>query len=121
MKNVWEEMGNLRGLLETQLSSLAWNDASKKHPQKAKLLKHLLELGLTPELSYSLVEKTNPNESFESSCYAHSLTRSVARLWKRTLLKTVALSPWLGQLAWVRPQPLPKWQRVMRCPMAQIV
>lgn len=67
LKNVWEELGNLRGLLETQLSSLAWNDASKKHPQKAKLLKHLLELGLSPELSYSLAEKTTPNESFETS------------------------------------------------------
>jgi len=67
LKNVWEELGNLRGLLETQLSSLAWNDSSKRHPQKAKLLKHLLELGLTPDVSYSLVEKTNSQDSFESS------------------------------------------------------
>lgn len=67
LKNVWEELNSLRGLLETQLSSLAWSDVSKRFPQKSKLLKHLLELGLTPELSYSLVNKVNSKESFETN------------------------------------------------------
>lgn len=67
LKNVWEELNNLRGLLETQLSSLAWSDVSKRYPQKAKLLKHLLELGLSPELSYHLVTRVDSNESFETN------------------------------------------------------
>ncbi|MDX1810846.1 MAG: flagellar biosynthesis protein FlhF [Gammaproteobacteria bacterium] len=67
MKNVWEELNNLRGLLETQLSSLAWTNAEKRHPQKTKLLKHLLELGLTPELSYKLAGAINEKDNFETS------------------------------------------------------
>ncbi len=67
LKNVWEELNSLRGLLETQLSSLAWSDVSKRFPQKAKLLKHLLELGLSPELCYHLVSKLNSQESFETN------------------------------------------------------
>jgi len=72
MASVWDELSNLRGLLETQLSSLAWSDASKRDPVKVKALKHLLELGLTPEMSYSLLGKTKKNENFES-CWRKSL------------------------------------------------
>jgi len=67
LKNVWDELSNLRGLLETQLSSLAWSDASKRNPQKSKVLKHLLELGLTPEMGYSLLSKIDDKLGFESS------------------------------------------------------
>ncbi len=67
IKNVRDELSNLRGLLETQLSSLAWADITKRNPQKSKVLKHLLELGLTPEMSYSLLSKVDNKLDFESS------------------------------------------------------
>jgi len=66
LKNVWDELSNLRGLLETQLSSLAWSDVANRNPQKAKVLKHLLELGLTPEVSYELIAKVEDQKNFET-------------------------------------------------------
>ena len=72
LKNVWDELSSLRGLLETQLSSLAWSDAIKRKPIKTKVLKHLLEMGLTPALSYDLLEKINDDEPFES-CWRKGL------------------------------------------------
>ncbi len=65
LKNVWEELSSLRGLLENQLSSLAWADVAKRYPQKTTILKHLLELGLSPDLSYQLVGSINAGDSFE--------------------------------------------------------
>jgi len=79
LKNVWDELNSLRGLLETQLSSLAWSDASKRNPRKAKVLKHLLELGLTPETSYQLLEDINNEEKFES-CWRKSLAKFVKQI-----------------------------------------
>ena len=79
LKNVWEELSSLRGLLETQLSSLAWNDVSKRKPVKTKILKHLLELGLTPDLSYELINNINDDESFES-CWRKSLAMFASQL-----------------------------------------
>jgi len=79
LKNVWDELSSLRGLLETQLSSLAWNDASKRNPTKAKVLKHLLELGLTPDISYELLAEIDDSESFES-CWRKSLAKFVRKI-----------------------------------------
>jgi len=67
IRSVRDELSSLRGLLETQLSSLAWSDVSKRNPQKSKVLKHLLELGLTPDMSYSLLSQIDDNLDFESS------------------------------------------------------
>ena len=64
MENVWNELSNLRGLLETQLSSLAWSDVSKR---------------LTPEMSYELLEKVNDKDGFES-CWRKSLAMFAKRM-----------------------------------------
>jgi len=79
LKSVRDELSSLRGLLETQLSSLAWSDASKRKPTKAKVLKHLLELGLTPDTSYHLLESIDDSETFES-CWRKSLAMFVKQL-----------------------------------------
>ena len=79
MNNVWNELSSLRDLLETQLSSLAWSDVSKRHPVKAKTLKHLLELGLTPEMSYDLINQIDDSEGFET-CWRKSLALFAQRM-----------------------------------------
>jgi len=79
MQDVWSELSSLRGLLETQLSSLAWSDVSKRYPIKSKTLKHLLELGLTPELSYELFEGFSESDNFET-CWRKSLATFAKRL-----------------------------------------
>ena len=79
MENVWNELSSLRGLLETQLSSLAWSDVSKRHPVKSKTLRHLLELGLTPEMSYELLAKIDDQDGFEA-CWRQSLAIFAKRM-----------------------------------------
>jgi len=79
MENVWNELSSLRGLLETQLSSLAWTDVSKRHPVKSKTLKHMLELGLTPEVSYELLANISDEEGFET-CWRKSLALFAKRM-----------------------------------------
>jgi len=79
LKSVRDELSSLRGLLETQLSSLAWSETSKRKPTKTKVLKHLLELGLTPDTSYQLLENIDDSETFES-CWRKSLAMFVKQL-----------------------------------------
>lgn len=45
-----EEIQMLRGILESQLNGLAWNNMKREEPQRAKLLERLLQMGLHPEL-----------------------------------------------------------------------
>lgn len=61
------ELQELRGLLEQQMAGLAWSGLSRRDPQRAKLIRCLLELGLSPKLCQRLVEAMKPAESFEDT------------------------------------------------------
>jgi flagellar biosynthetic protein FlhF len=50
------EITNLRGMLEQQLTGLAWNDLKKNNPLRAKLIKQLLELGFGPGLADQVIQ-----------------------------------------------------------------
>ncbi len=50
LKSMREELMAMRELLESQLSSLAWNDRTRRRPFEARMLKNLATLGLAPEL-----------------------------------------------------------------------
>jgi len=52
------EITNLRGMLEQQLTGLAWNDLKKNNPLRAKLIKQLLELGFGPELANQVIQSS---------------------------------------------------------------
>ncbi|MDH5301603.1 MAG: flagellar biosynthesis protein FlhF [Gammaproteobacteria bacterium] len=65
MREVWSELSNLRGLLEQQLSSLAWGEMGRKHPYRAKAMRHLLQMGVSPGICRRLVESANTDQSFE--------------------------------------------------------
>ncbi len=45
------EIKSLRGLLVNQLSGLAWENETKYHPLRARLLQRLIALGLSPQLA----------------------------------------------------------------------
>lgn len=51
-----DELRNLKGLLETQLSGLAWTDFGSRHPLRARLMRVLSQVGICPGLARSLVE-----------------------------------------------------------------
>ena len=55
------ELNNLKGLLETQLSGLAWSEFGNRHPLRARLLRVLIQLGICPNLARSLVAEV-PDE-----------------------------------------------------------
>lgn len=62
---VWDELHHIRGMLETQLSSLAWHDVSKRFPIRAKVLRHLFDLGLSPAMCQRLAKDANCDGEFE--------------------------------------------------------
>jgi flagellar biosynthesis protein FlhF len=67
LTSMQEEIKSLRGMLETQLSGLAWGDFSRRHPHRAELLSRLYRLGMKSALSEKLVKKLKNNDSLEES------------------------------------------------------
>jgi flagellar biosynthesis protein FlhF len=51
------EMKDIRRMLEAQLATLAWNDMTRRSPIQAAMLKELAQLGITQDLSNSLIGK----------------------------------------------------------------
>ncbi len=69
MTSMQEEIKSLRGILENQLSGLAWGSFSRSHPHQAELLSRLYRLGIKSSLSEKIVKqlKTTENDSLEDS------------------------------------------------------
>lgn len=57
IQDMWLEIKALRGLLENQLSTLAWGELTRKHPQQADLFQRLMKLGLSSTLCRQVVAK----------------------------------------------------------------
>lgn len=51
------ELQNLRGMLEHQLSGLAWGDFARRNPLHARLLSMFNAMGITPDLAKSIAEE----------------------------------------------------------------
>jgi flagellar biosynthesis protein FlhF len=62
---IWSELQDIKGLLQNQLSSLAWNDLNKRFPKKAKLLRHLYDLGLSPSTARRLADGLSYDGEFD--------------------------------------------------------
>ncbi len=77
MKN---ELKDLRGLLEQQLSSLAWSDLSQRNPRQAKLIRCLLELGLSPALCQQVAEDVGHGHDDFDKVWRHALAWLASRL-----------------------------------------
>lgn len=61
------ELKELRGLLENQVSHIAWNDFSGKQPLRADLLRYLTSLGLAPGLSRVIADRVEPQSTREQT------------------------------------------------------
>ncbi|MEW6354376.1 MAG: flagellar biosynthesis protein FlhF [Pseudomonadota bacterium] len=66
------ELKNLRGLLEEQLSGLAWGDLARRYPRRAKMLRRLTELGLSPALCQRAAIAAAEDVDFERA-FRHAL------------------------------------------------
>ncbi len=67
-----EEIKTLRGVLESQLTGMAWRDQSMRHPARAKLLQRLMQLGLAPALCRQLADQV-PYEHDHEHHWRHAL------------------------------------------------
>jgi len=54
-RSVVEELRSLRNLLEQQMAALAWNDFTRREPQKARALADLAKLGIERMLALQIV------------------------------------------------------------------
>ncbi len=77
MKN---ELKDLRGLLEQQLSSLAWSDLSHRNPLQAKLIRCLLELGLSPALCQQVADEVGSGHDDFDNVWRHALAWLASRV-----------------------------------------
>ncbi|MCW8930664.1 MAG: flagellar biosynthesis protein FlhF [Gammaproteobacteria bacterium] len=63
LTSMQEEIKSLRGILENQLSGLAWGSFSRSHPHQAELLSRLFRLGMKTSLSERIVKQLKNTES----------------------------------------------------------
>ncbi|HEB59151.1 MAG TPA: flagellar biosynthesis protein FlhF, partial [Gammaproteobacteria bacterium] len=74
------ELKTLRSLLVDQVSGLAWNEASRQHPMRTRMLKRLIALGINPamarKLSDGVDESTDIDHNWRTLLgkLAHQLT-----------------------------------------------
>jgi len=59
------ELSSLKGLLEQQLSGLAWSDFGARHPVRARLLRDLSRAGIVPALGRRLIEDLGDDAGYD--------------------------------------------------------
>ncbi len=77
-----DELNNLKGLLESQLSGLAWSDFGSRHPLRARLVRVLGQVGFCPELARQVVEKV-PDDLDYRAGWHRALALVVMRMQTR--------------------------------------
>lgn len=55
MTEMRDELRNLRSMLESQVAGLAWGDAARRSPLGERLVRRLLQLGLSPDITREIV------------------------------------------------------------------
>jgi flagellar biosynthesis protein FlhF len=66
LQTVQSELSSLRGLLETQLSELVWNDSASKYPLRAQVLRNLSRLGVAPDVAQLLIDRLGPIDDIKN-------------------------------------------------------
>jgi flagellar biosynthesis protein FlhF len=79
LNDMRSELKNLRGILEHQLSGLAWGEMSRQQPHRSELLKMLLDMGLSPDLSNELADGAAHEEELQAA-WRHCLSDLASRL-----------------------------------------
>jgi len=75
---VRDEIKNLRGLVETQLSSLAWTEMRQHQPRRVQVLERLMRLGLSAGLCQELAERVRYTDDTE-----HNWRQALGHLARR--------------------------------------
>ncbi len=83
-REVLSELKDLRSLLESQLSTLAWSNENDRFPNRVKAMKFLYEMGISPVQCRHLLKNVSKNKNFESA-------------WKAIITTLVAETPVIEQ------------------------
>lgn len=67
MHDIIAEIHAMKATLEDQLATVAWGNYTQRKPEKMKILRTMLDVGFSPQLSRRLVEKLNANFDYEQS------------------------------------------------------
>ncbi len=59
-KSLQSDVTNMRGMLETQLSSLVWRDTARQSPMRAQILRNLTKIGIAPDVAHIIVNRLEP-------------------------------------------------------------
>ncbi len=79
------ELESIKGMVEHQLSGLAWGDLGRRHPQRMKLLKHLMTMGVGPVLCNEIADTLQESSDFNN-------------LWRRAMGELSRRIPVSGDL-----------------------
>lgn len=64
-----KELGSLREMLETQLSSLAWNDMERRQPLRARVLREMTRIGIDADVARKMVAEMPAQINAEQARY----------------------------------------------------
>lgn len=67
------ELSSLRGLLEQQLSGLAWGELARRHPVRASAFRQLMDLGLSQSLAQGICEEITDDISDPRTAWRRAL------------------------------------------------
>jgi flagellar biosynthesis protein FlhF len=65
LSQMQRQVESMRELLESQLSSLAWNDLTRRQPARARVLNDLLALDVAPDVARGLANEMPPLKSMD--------------------------------------------------------
>lgn len=69
IRDMRQELGNLREMLETQLASLAWNDLDRRNPVHANVLRQLTRMEIDPDIARAIADDLPQGLSTEQARY----------------------------------------------------
>lgn len=67
VRDIIAEIQAMKSTLEDQLATMAWGSFTQRRPEKAKLLRAMLDAGFSPLLSRRLVDKLQVGTDYEQS------------------------------------------------------
>ncbi len=77
--DVIAELRSMKGLLQDQLSQIAWSDSTRRSPTQSKALAKLLHAGISPLLARALIEKmpASSDETGSNEWLTQALTQNL--------------------------------------------
>jgi flagellar biosynthesis protein FlhF len=69
LMGIRDELNDIRSMLERQLSSFAWGETARRHPMRARLIRYLMDLGLSVDLCRDTAAAVPEDLSFKQTWY----------------------------------------------------